>query len=60
MGLNKQQEKFKDSGSEAFASIHESVAEGTEDYFGRFRRRIYVTQKPYSPFLDSFQKIYFN
>jgi dynein heavy chain len=33
-----QGQNFKDSVSEPLTSIHKSVADSTEDYFGRFRR----------------------
>jgi dynein heavy chain len=49
---------LKDRLSEAFACIHESVHEGCEDYFARFRRRTYVTPKSYLSFLSSFKSLY--
>ncbi|OHT09327.1 Dynein heavy chain family protein [Tritrichomonas foetus] len=50
---------LKDRLAECFADIHESVHEGCEDYFSRFRRRTFVTPKSYLSFLSSFKSLYF-
>jgi dynein heavy chain len=49
---------IKDRLAETFALIHESVENGCEDYFSRFRRRTYVTPKSYLSFLSSFKSLY--
>ena len=50
---------LKDRLAECFADIHESVHDGCEDYFSRFRRRTFVTPKSYLSFLSSFKSLYF-
>ena len=49
---------IKERLGEVFALVHESVENSCEDYFSRFRRRTYVTPKPYLSFLSSFKTLY--
>ena len=49
---------IKERLAEVFALIYESVENGCEDYFSRFRRRTYVIPKSYLSFLSSFKTLY--
>ncbi|KAL0250960.1 hypothetical protein GEMRC1_000174 [Eukaryota sp. GEM-RC1] len=50
--------EVKQSLVEFMAALHVKVGDVCEDYFTKFRRRVYITPKSYLSFMDSYKEVY--
>ena len=51
-------DKHKDGLRDLMAAVHQTMAERSDDYFARYRRRVYSTPKSYLSFISSYTDVY--
>eukprot|EP00744_Colponema_vietnamica_P001598 GILI01002635.1.p1 GENE.GILI01002635.1~~GILI01002635.1.p1 ORF type:complete len:2087 (-),score=720.86 GILI01002635.1:371-6598(-) len=51
-------DKHKDGLRDLMSAIHQTMAERSDEYFNRYRRRVYSTPKSYLSFISSYTDVY--